>query len=300
MNKKMFDITTTFLELGDFTSHNLELSQSDDVCVSYGEETITELNLLEIARRHPDLVRIRTYSKRKEGTNGADWEWHIIGRERKYKMRVQAKRIQSNDVLKIKHEVKSSGKQQRDLLINEAIRDNMKPVYCIYSKEDQRKTWKEFRSSSGYGSFQAGCLLADAKDVPLDATRLEQIENKCIPWHFLFHRNLVYKKVDQYVKRSTGEPVRFVQHKQIHFPTVASSDIASEHPELSDISDWNPPTIRDLNNNTVRDFDRTGVEETSNHNSEFKRFDDGYFMEKRIFRIVVIDVRDIAEDRILH
>ena len=39
-------ITTTFLELGDATSRNLEFSHRDDVSVSYGEETITESNLL--------------------------------------------------------------------------------------------------------------------------------------------------------------------------------------------------------------------------------------------------------------
>ena len=104
-------ITRTFLELGDATSRNLEFSHCDDVWVSYGEETITETNLLGIRRRHPALVRIRMFPKLLEAKNGADWEWHVVGRRRTLRMRVQAKRVQRNGVLKVKHVVKSSRKQ---------------------------------------------------------------------------------------------------------------------------------------------------------------------------------------------
>ena len=48
------NMVTTFLELGDATSRNLEFSHRPKVYVSYGEETITETNLLEIRRRHRD------------------------------------------------------------------------------------------------------------------------------------------------------------------------------------------------------------------------------------------------------
>ena len=127
----MFDLTVTFLKLGDATSHNLEYSHKKDVFVSYGEETITETNLLEIRRRHPKLVHIHAFSKRVEATNGADWEWHIIGSKRTLKMRVQAKRVQSNHILRVAHTVKSSGKQQRALLIAGANTSGMKPIFGV-------------------------------------------------------------------------------------------------------------------------------------------------------------------------
>ena len=103
------ELALTFLELGDATSRNLEFSHGDNVWVSYGEETITETNLLEITRRHPQIVDVRTFPKKVEATNGADWEWHIVGSLRTLRMRVQAKRLQRNGVLKVKHTVKSSG-----------------------------------------------------------------------------------------------------------------------------------------------------------------------------------------------
>ena len=66
------DMTLTFLELGDATSRNLEFSHCDDVWVSYGEETITETDLLETGRRHPERVRVRTFPKPLYAYSGAN------------------------------------------------------------------------------------------------------------------------------------------------------------------------------------------------------------------------------------
>lgn len=110
----------SLLELAHATSQNLGFAHRDDVYVSYGEETITETNFLELRRRHPAIIKLSTFGKKKEAKNGADWEWHFIGRCRKFRMRVQAKRLQKDDKLKNPHEVKSSGDQQIDLLIKDA------------------------------------------------------------------------------------------------------------------------------------------------------------------------------------
>lgn len=64
-NSKL-DIVKTFIELGDATSHNLEFSHCKEVFVSYGEETITETNLLEIRRRHPNIVRVILFQSTKK------------------------------------------------------------------------------------------------------------------------------------------------------------------------------------------------------------------------------------------
>ena len=169
------DLALTFLELGDATSRNLEYSHGDNVWVSYGEETVTETNLLEITRRHPRIVHIRTFPKKVESTNGADWEWHIVGSLRTLRMRVQAKRLQRNGVLKVKHTVKSSGKEQRDLLIAGAAGEGMKPIYCIYCTEPQRTLWNEVQAVPGFRSFQTGCLLAGAEDVPGTTTKTSPV-----------------------------------------------------------------------------------------------------------------------------
>ena len=197
-------MTVTFLELGDATSRNLEFSHRTDVSVSYGEETITETNLLEIRRRHSDRIFVHTFPKTQEAKTGADWEWHIIGRSRTARMRVQAKRLQSNHVLKVKHKVVSSGKQQRQLLIDGANADGMKPLYCIYCSEPQRTLWTQGAASGSYQAFQSGCLLADASDIPLTTKKLDEIEDKCIPWHYLFKRSMFLHRRDEFIDAEVG------------------------------------------------------------------------------------------------
>ena len=249
----------TFLKLGDATSRNLAFSYEDDVWVSYGEETITETNLLEIRRRHPKLVRIFTISKRMEAKNGADWEWHIVGRRHTLKMRVQAKRIQRNGILKVKHKVKSSGQQQRSLLIAGAKAAKMKAVYCIYCTESQRSFWKETKGTSAYRSFQAGCLLADASDVHSTTTCLAKIEKKCKPWHYLFVPTVLVWEASEYYTDNVANLVQVVSVNRLqHFQRKVG-----EAPEPAGDSGWRAPTVDDLNHGETRDFDWTGVGDTT-------------------------------------
>lgn len=94
-------------------------------------------------------------------------------------MRVQAKRVQRNDALRIKYKVASSRSQQRDLLITGALADGLKPFYCIYCTERQRLIWKQNKPPRGFANCETGCLLANAHHVPLATTRLRDIEDKC-------------------------------------------------------------------------------------------------------------------------
>ena len=286
----MFDITSTFLELGDSTSQNLEFSHDKNVHISYGEETITENNLLEIRRRHHKVVEIFTTTKDRESKIGADWEWRIIGRIYTYKMRVQAKRIGCQNKLTVKYEVNPSKRQQRDLLIEHAKKDKMKPLYCIYSTERQRRIWNEFRSSSGFRSFQAGCLLADASDVPVTTKKLEDIEKKCIPWHYLFSRQIWMYKESEYSNGTTKDSTRSLSS------AMNFQELDKECSKLLEYSGWDPPTIEDLNEKTGRNFDWTGVEETTGRDLDFARYPEdfrNYFKENGVYRILMMDVSRI-------
>ena len=293
------DITTTFLELGDATSRNLAFSHRGDVWVSYGEETITETNLLEIRRRHPKHVRVRTFPRRVEARNGADWEWHIIGRLRTLKMRVQAKRAQCNDVLRIAYEVKSSGKQQRELLIDAAAAAGMKAVYCIYCTESQRGFWKECNPLPGYKSFQTGCLLADAAHVLTTTRKLDEIEEQCRPWHYLFAPAVLMQRESKQVVFADEDFVQFVSVRHPRVPLVEVGNTKGQ----SEASGWNVPTVDDLNRDTGREFDWTGVEETTENDIarleqdtevgwSVARFDRERLQNLGISRMMVIDVRD--------
>ena len=241
---------TTLLELGDATSRNLGFAHREDVHVSLGEETITEHNLLEIRRRHRDTTRVETFSRPKEAKNGADWEWHLIGKAYTLKLRVQAKRVQCDNKLRIKHTVRSSGRQQRDLLIEAATAAGMKPIYCIYCTEPQRAIWTPVWSFRGLGLFETGCLLANASDVPEAITHLSEIEEDCVPWHFLCLPSSLRRKFASSVLGSS-----------------ATSSVGSAQEGATSMNDlggqsWGAPSIDELNEPGRNRFDWTGVDQT--------------------------------------
>ncbi len=296
------DLTCTLLELGDATSRNLEFSHRNDVWVSYGEETITETNLLEITRRNPEHVRIRTFPKRLEATNGSDWEWHIVGSKWTLRMRVQAKRLQCNGVLRIKHTVKSSGKEQRDLLISGAKAEGMKPVYCIYCTEPQRKVWNQRQTNAGFNMFQTGCLIADAEDVPGTTAQLDEIEEKCRPWHHLLAPEVQMQKAQETFSFDGEDYVPFSFLWQPRVILVADHEMVEKRDEMGRTA----PTIDDLNGDKEREFDRTGVRNTTSEDlarlesgtsagSEVTQLDGERLREQGIRRMMVMDVRGDRE-----
>lgn len=241
------------MDLGDSTSRNLEFAHRRHGALSYGEETITEQNLLEIRRRNPTRVYLKTFTKRMEAKNGADWEWHIIGRRLTFKMRVQAKRIRQDYSLRIRYKVKSSGAQQRDSLMSAARADRLRPVYCIYCTEAQREIWNHPVLIKGFRSLQTGCLLADAPDVPEATSRLCSIEKVCVPWHYLCVPKVRSKTgiPDDLVAAAKGQAVADINdpHPQDHgipfFSVLATAPMASlDSPTACDQASSRDPTSR--------------------------------------------------------
>ena len=243
-----------------------------------------------------------TPSKQVEATNGADWEWHIVGSRRTLSVRVQAKRLQRNGVLKVMHTVKSSGRQQHDLLIAGAVAEGKKPVYCIYCTEPQRKVWTQNQAVPGFRSFQNGCLLADADDVPGTTTRLDEFEEKCRPWHHLFAPEVVMQKELEAFSIDGEDFVQCVSIRQPPVPLVAHDETA----EAGDGSEWNAPSVDDLNGDTGREFDRTGVRNTTRVDlaglepgtgarSEVAPSDGERLRKLGIRRMMVMDVRGDRE-----
>lgn len=65
----------------------------------YGEETITETNLLDLTDTFPGLVSIVQFNKMREGGTGADWAWSFVSADGRHNMPmlVQAKLLDLND-----------------------------------------------------------------------------------------------------------------------------------------------------------------------------------------------------------
>lgn len=279
----------SLLELAHATSQNLGFAHRDDVYVSYGEETITETNLLELRRRHPTIITLHTFGRKKEAKNGADWEWHIIGRFWTFRMRIQAKRLQKDDRLKIPHTVKSSGKQQIDLLIADAKAHRLKPVYCLYSAERQRSYWNMANVGGGYPVFEAGCLLVDAKTVKKKMpTSLPEIENDCVPWHYLAERR-------RYARAGLVEvfdPDEALSRFVIPF-TEAVFAIDLEGTD-DNASARGFPTLSELNNRDCPDRDIDGLIKTDDRVAR-PQIAEAEYRDRGINRVLEIDIREVPE-----
>ncbi|WP_313615419.1 DUF6615 family protein [Rhizobium sp.] len=191
-----WDLCVTLLDLGDAVSRNLALAHRDDCHVSYGEETITESSLLEIHRRHPAIVKIKTFTKREEAMNGADWEWHLVGRTYTFKMRVQAKRL-AKGALRfsrlLNYQASGAPHPQITMLIKDANAHSLYPAICLYSPNSAKRKWRSRAGLTNPAGIEFGCLIGDASLVTdNDHVSLERI---CMPWHYLVcSRPLPYQR----------------------------------------------------------------------------------------------------------
>ena len=276
----MIALLHTLLELGHSTSQNLEFAHSPDVKVSYGEETITETNLLEIRRRHARKVTLLTFSKSQESKNtGADWEWHIIGRVYTLKMRVQAKRIhKAGGVGNLKQMAKGAKKPQIDLLIEDAKANNLFPAYCFYCAEPQRSYWIKRTEKEETEALETGCLIADAETVKSKAPKkLNEIENDTVPWHFLCARYNFSTRQDPYLHRF---------QEDLPIERYMEEIIPSYEDHATDIG---LPTIFQLNDRRSMLDERKGISRTPEAVGKEVIPED--FERRGITRLLKIDMR---------
>lgn len=276
----MISLLHTLLELGHSTSKNLEFAHLLDVKVSYGEETITETNLLEIRRRHPDKVTLLTFSKSQESKNtGADWEWHIIGRIYTLKMRVQAKRIhKAGGIGNLKQMGKGVAKPQIDLLIEDAKANGLFPAYCFYCAEPQRSYWLKRNVGEKFEAFETGCLIADAETVRLKKPKkLNEIEKVTVPWHFLYSRYSFSARRDPFLQRF---------HEDVLIERYLEEMIPSDEDRTTDIG---LPTIFQLNEGSLGLDGGKGIFPTVE--ASRKAIIPEYFERRGIARLLKIDMR---------
>jgi hypothetical protein len=157
------------------------------------EETYTDINLLELKDRNPGEIFVHSFTKRKEGANGADWEWWITNPTRSLwlGLRVQAK-VQNLKKLEFSHLHYKKGSPpayQLDKLEREALKDGLFPLYCLYTYGVSPGRANPCRSF-GYEAEAYGCSLISTTDVrklrgQSEACDLASVSGHAIPWHCL-------------------------------------------------------------------------------------------------------------------
>lgn len=182
----------------------MQLGKARQVKHQMLEESITDLLMVELKSQNPYEIITKTFTRKQEGKNGADWEWWFVDSSGKKGIgfRVQAKIInfQSNSFEQL-HYLKTSktkGKvYQTDLLIQEARRKHLIPLYCLYIHDEN--IWSSVKDPVKFALNNLlfpcssvehlGCSILSTKVVKnLKASNqrhLKDVVNHIYPWHFL-------------------------------------------------------------------------------------------------------------------
>ncbi len=136
--------------------------------IPQGEETITDLNLLEIAMAKCSEVQVIKTDKYKEKTQGTDWEWWIGNNRIGYlRYAVQAKKIHQDflNYKTLKHKVGSE--QQIDILERYARNNRAIPLYCFYNYSEYTRPILSgyWHCNSPLESEQLGCTITPLRNV---------------------------------------------------------------------------------------------------------------------------------------
>lgn len=116
--------------------------QAKHIGLAYGEETITETLLLDIAQNYPGNATIVPFTKHIEGKLGADWAWSFESADGKFSfpMMIQAKLLDTDDknYAQLLHTVGKSRIRQIDKLIQNAKNFQIPAFYAFYNHLSDR------------------------------------------------------------------------------------------------------------------------------------------------------------------
>lgn len=99
-----------------------------------GEESITDRNLLELRREHPDDLHVHRYTRNKERQVGADWEWWIGTDDDGWLcVRIQAKRIYTKTYETLDHPGAKESEFQYQTLIRSCLKSHVYPFHVFYN-----------------------------------------------------------------------------------------------------------------------------------------------------------------------
>lgn len=136
--------------------------------VPQGEETITDINLLELARANCAGVKVIKTPKDKEKYQGTDWEWWIGNDELGWlRYAVQAKKVnpRTSRYGVLQHKVRNT--LQIEILEKYAKKNRAIPLYCFYNYNylDSSSLISYWHCNLPYEVEQFGCTVTPSKHI---------------------------------------------------------------------------------------------------------------------------------------
>ena len=143
------------------------LHDARELSIRFGEETITDLLLLDLRRRKPQAAEFIQTNKHRESLSGTDFEWWLgSNRIGWIRFAVQAKKLNLNTGRYggFTHEV--NGELQINLLEKYAMANRATALYCLYNhavKLDPLKHWHCCQTP--FEPEQMGCTITPSSVV---------------------------------------------------------------------------------------------------------------------------------------
>lgn len=142
------------------------LHDASDLSIRFGEETITDLLLLDLRRMKPLVAEFIQTNKSQESVSGTDFEWWL-GSDRIGWIRfaVQAKKLDFRS-MRYGFTHKVNGTFQIDLLERFAKANGATPIYCLYNRPndlDDSKHWHCCQTP--FERDQMGCTITPSSVV---------------------------------------------------------------------------------------------------------------------------------------
>ncbi len=142
------------------------LRAAKELGIAPTEETITDVNLLDIKSQGSSEIALWKCPRKEETRIGIDWEW-FIGNEKDgwYRYAVQAKKLSEGKYKTLNYSVRRRGSpplKQYDILEKYAATNHAIPIYLFYNYVDtplQMKIWLQAKTS------ELGCVLTTLQSV---------------------------------------------------------------------------------------------------------------------------------------
>lgn len=190
------DPARIFEELAEATWDRIRFGERLD-CPQQ-EETITDINLLDLKRARLANVHVRKVGRKKEARTGLDWEWWI-GSDRTgwWRYAVQAKKV--NELRRYGSlRKKVRGRFQLHILESYARLKGCVPLYCLYNFSSLPNNSSYWNCNLSYDEPQLGCTVARL-DVVKQAFRKRapktfealHLSKATLPWRCLIRCPLI-------------------------------------------------------------------------------------------------------------
>ncbi len=159
--------------------------------ITVGEETITDINLLELKMRHPNLI-VKKLTRHQEARIGADWIWAIIGKNgRVFLLYVQAKKLFPNERYNYLYHGQYRLRQVNRLIYNSIINSYPAyPIYTFYNYFNDNNRFIQCNCGDLNPIELYGCSIADAfivrNHIVHGQNRLVDLLQHQYPWSCMF------------------------------------------------------------------------------------------------------------------